>query len=478
MLEEIFEDEGLHAMQVLSLANAVAGTLGAARAGIRAIGTAYAELSGIDEKHATKQVDRLLSNSALRVDELCAAWTRYVVGDAKDIVVALDWTDFDDDDHTTLYVALVTTKGRALPLLWKTLQKSKLKGRQTATEVELLGALHASLAKDVAITVLADRGFAKAEVYETLEVLGIDYVIRIKRDMVVTDSDDARATAQELVTPNGRVRTLAGARVTAKRREVPLFVCVKAKKMKEPCASRRLGDRFFSTLLEPRPAAARGAPDRKNREPVTGRLVPVVEMVMRAGQEHSPDGARAMLRVHDAESRRLAQQLLGLLELFEEESARGWPVLQPPRLDPFDLPACSFRDLEVHSCCRSAARTREKSSVSPVSDSAIEASISRPSAARSASSSSSLSTRTTCTSAPSGRFVGSSSTRRPPLTWALSACIAILSLLRLGCRRHRWGGDRCAPGLPLTAPDRARARGARRTPRGSLAAAAPARSDA
>ena len=32
MLEEIFEDEGLHALQILSLSNAVAGTLSATRA--------------------------------------------------------------------------------------------------------------------------------------------------------------------------------------------------------------------------------------------------------------------------------------------------------------------------------------------------------------------------------------------------------------------------------------------------------------
>lgn len=244
MVEEIFEDEGLHALQLLSLGNAVAGTLSAARAGIRAIGVAYAELSGIDEKHAAKQVDRLLSNSALRVDELAAAWTRYVVGDAKDIVVALDWTDFADDDHTTLYIALVTTKGRALPLLWKTLQKSKLKGQQTATELQLLEDLHAALEKDVAITVLADRGFAKAEIYETLEALGIDYVIRIKRDMVITDDAGERWIAHELVPPNGRVKAVPHAMVTAKKRPVPLVVCVKAKGMKEPwCLISSLSER-------------------------------------------------------------------------------------------------------------------------------------------------------------------------------------------------------------------------------------------
>lgn len=233
MVQEIFEDEGLHALQILSIGNAVAGTLSAARAGIRAIGVAYAELSGIDEKHAAKQVDRLLSNSALRVPELCAAWTRYVVGDAKDIVVALDWTDFAEDDHTTLYIALVTTKGRALPLLWKTVQKSQLKGQQTVTELKLLHELHDALDKDVAITILGDRGFAKAEIYETLDALGIDYVLRLKRDILITNAVGESIMAEELVPTNGRVKALEDVLVTAKKRSVPLFVCVKAKRMKD-----------------------------------------------------------------------------------------------------------------------------------------------------------------------------------------------------------------------------------------------------
>lgn len=250
MLEEIFEDEGLHALQILSLSNAVAGTLSATRAGIRAIGVAYAELSGIDEKHAAKQVDRLLSNSAIRVDSLAQAWTRYVVGDAKDIVVALDWTDFADDDHTTLYIALVTTKGRALPLLWKTAEKSKIKGRQNEVEVELIELLHASLPDDVAITVLADRGFAKPDVYETLGILGIDYVIRIKKDTAVTDSEGVRSIAHELVYPNGRVHSLTNVLLTNRKREVPLFVCVKAKGMKEPwCLISSLTERSAKDIV-------------------------------------------------------------------------------------------------------------------------------------------------------------------------------------------------------------------------------------
>lgn len=112
---DVFGEE-FHAQKVMSLANAVSGAVKAAAAGIHAIGRGYAELANIDSKHGVKQVDRLLSNGGLRVDDCLRAWSRFVVGDHPSIVVALDWTEFEADSHSTLFAALVTTKGRAMPL--------------------------------------------------------------------------------------------------------------------------------------------------------------------------------------------------------------------------------------------------------------------------------------------------------------------------------------------------------------------------
>jgi hypothetical protein len=47
-------------------------------------------------------------------------------------------TDFDDDDHTTLCVSLITSHGRAAPLVWRTVKKSKLKNRRTGYELEMV----------------------------------------------------------------------------------------------------------------------------------------------------------------------------------------------------------------------------------------------------------------------------------------------------------------------------------------------------
>lgn len=115
-----------HAARVLSLANGVAGVLSAAVLSLHAIGHAYAQLAGITSKSGIKQVDRLVGNDGLSLDKLMSAWIGHVVGGSWHICVAMDWTDFDDDDHTTLCIYQVTSHGRALPLCWKTTRKSQL----------------------------------------------------------------------------------------------------------------------------------------------------------------------------------------------------------------------------------------------------------------------------------------------------------------------------------------------------------------
>ncbi len=103
----------MHAARVLSLANSVQGVLHAAALGVTTIGKALAQAKGILPRSDVKQVDRLLSNSKLSPWELMASWVPYVVAERTEVVVALDWTDFDDDDQTTICINLLTSHGRA-----------------------------------------------------------------------------------------------------------------------------------------------------------------------------------------------------------------------------------------------------------------------------------------------------------------------------------------------------------------------------
>src|ERR1700691_3585318 len=124
-LNALFGEE-MHAARVASLANGVVGVLTAALVSIHAIGQAYAAVAGIKAKSGVKQIDRLLSNAGIDVTLIQQEWVKFVVGARKEIVVALDWTEFDDDDHSTLCAYLVTNHGRATPLVWQTVRKSEL----------------------------------------------------------------------------------------------------------------------------------------------------------------------------------------------------------------------------------------------------------------------------------------------------------------------------------------------------------------
>ncbi len=68
---------------------------------IYAIGAGLAMAKGKNAKHATKQVDRLLSNQALDPAQLAQVWVSFVLAARTPLVCALDWTDFDKDVHTT-----------------------------------------------------------------------------------------------------------------------------------------------------------------------------------------------------------------------------------------------------------------------------------------------------------------------------------------------------------------------------------------
>ena len=227
--------EAEHAKRVESLSNAALGVISGASLIIHRIGMSLAQAKGLMEKHAIKQVDRLLSNNKLRVWECFSSWVPFVIGARKEIMVAMDWTEFDSDGQSTIAISLITRHGRATPLLWKTVYKSKLKNKRNEYEDELLCRLHELVPSDVKVTVLADRGFGDTKLFEFLKnELGFHFAIRIRGNIHVTDSKGEKRKAEEWVSSNGRARTLRNATVTANNYEVGTVVCKKAAGMKEP----------------------------------------------------------------------------------------------------------------------------------------------------------------------------------------------------------------------------------------------------
>ena len=363
MMELFAED--MHATRVLSLGNAVAGVLEAASLSVHAIGRGLALANELQVKSAIKQVDRLLSNAKLSVWEVFPLWVQHLLAEREEAVVVLDWTEFDADGHATIALNLLTNHGRATPLMWKTHDKSTLRTRRNDHEDELLAYFCKILPPHVRVTLLADRGFGDQALYTSLMGAHIDFVIRFRDCIHVTDAEGTTTTARELVSRTGRARKLVEVRVTHEQTPVPAVVCVRAKNMKDSwCLAtsradldagrivKLYGRRFtieesFRDIKDPRfglglSATRVGRADRRDRLLLIGALAHVLLTMLGAASEET--GLDRTLKANTVKTRTMS--------LFNQ----GWfwyraiPGLKPERLR---LLMESFgRIVQQHAVCR------------------------------------------------------------------------------------------------------------------------------
>jgi hypothetical protein len=199
----------LHAKRIASLAGATLGVMQAASLAVALIGQALAQARGLVTKHAVKQVDRLLSNNGIDVWDSFARWVPHQIAGRQDILVAMDWTDFDHDDQSTLVLSLVTSHGRATPLLWLSVWKDEITKQRNDFEDACLRRLSELVPHGCRVTILADRGFGDQKLFAFLEELSFGYVIRFRGNIHVTDADGRTKPAAEWVGKGGRARICA-----------------------------------------------------------------------------------------------------------------------------------------------------------------------------------------------------------------------------------------------------------------------------
>lgn len=232
MIQAVF-GESLHHKQRESLGYAALGLLNSESLILHRLGEGLAVARGVQKKHATKQIDRLLSNKKLSVWDLSLNWVRYVVGEAKELLVALDWSAFADDQQSMLSLNLVSAKGLSMPLLWKSVDNKRIKHNRARYEDQLLSHLKESLPESVQVTVLADRGFSDHKFLRFLgEELKFNYIIRIKSNTTIITQKEALKASERL--EKGRILTLKNVGVTLKNYNVAVFVATQDKGMKAP----------------------------------------------------------------------------------------------------------------------------------------------------------------------------------------------------------------------------------------------------
>lgn len=233
-LENILDND-IHAKRIESLANATLGVMSSASFAIRLIGHGLAEQRDLDPKHCVKQVDRLLSNPGIDLEKLFCIWVPYVLrAHHKDVKVILDWTDFSKDNQMTLMLSMATSSGRSTPLMWHTVSKNMLNGKQKQIEQDMLVGLKSVLPEGYEVTVLADRGFSDNNLYELLSDLGFKFCIRFKSNTYVTTKDGERIQVKDIISKGGRAKTFREAKLSLQEFPVETLVVTWEKGMKEP----------------------------------------------------------------------------------------------------------------------------------------------------------------------------------------------------------------------------------------------------
>ena len=231
VIEEIYGDD-LHKKRQQSLAYAAMGVLASESLFLHQIAEGLVDTRGVDKKHATKQVDRLLSNKGISVWDLSEPWVKYMVGTNKTIMVGLDWSSFFDDEQSMLSLNIVTGKGLSTPLLWKSVDKKQLKHNRARYEDQLLSRLKTVLPQGVEVILLADRGFADQKFFRFLdEELKFKYIIRIKSSTTVIHKA-IKNKAVKWLRPDGKIAHLKDALLTLQEYPIKQFIAVEDKNMK------------------------------------------------------------------------------------------------------------------------------------------------------------------------------------------------------------------------------------------------------
>jgi len=225
----------LHHMQEESISNATLGALTSYSMVVHHIGRGLATHLGKTDKHAIKQVDRLLSNKKIVMSALLQLYVPFVLGSRKNLTLSLDWTSYHKDDQMTLVLSLVTSHGRSIPVMWRTFRMSRLKGRQSSVEMLLLRQFRNMVAADVNVKIIADRGFCSVELMKYLDSIRFKYVIRVKQNLYLCDEyDEGRDVTQWLAKYRRYPRLIQNAKITNQLHEVATVVFTKDTKSGEP----------------------------------------------------------------------------------------------------------------------------------------------------------------------------------------------------------------------------------------------------
>jgi hypothetical protein len=168
---------GLRRSQRKTLGELVYGAMRCRRVSEADIGRAME--TGTVPKHNIKRVWRFLRNQRVEVTEGMRAVACLAARAARGrLVVAIDWVDVG---RYKVLRAAVPLRGRSVPIAFAAYHPNALFKSQNALEEGFLVLLRSLVPSRTEIIVVADRGFARAELARHLDQIGVKYVIRVGR---------------------------------------------------------------------------------------------------------------------------------------------------------------------------------------------------------------------------------------------------------------------------------------------------------
>lgn len=166
----------LRRSQQRTLAAIVFGALAVGHVTLAALGRAMA--GPARAKHRIKRVDRFLGNRRIEPAEAMRGVVQQLLRRRKKrAIIALDWVDIRR--HLVL-VAALCLRGRAIPLCWAAYEKWQVYRSQNQLEEALVMLLRTMIPEAVPVTVVADRGFGRADFARWLQEQGLGYVLRVQ----------------------------------------------------------------------------------------------------------------------------------------------------------------------------------------------------------------------------------------------------------------------------------------------------------
>ncbi|WP_338835634.1 IS4 family transposase [Neomoorella thermoacetica] len=193
--------DNIRKSQRKTLATLVFGLMKSRRTGIAAIARGIP--GPVAKKHKIKLVDRFLGNEGIVIEKVVQPLINWLTAGRKRLLVAIDWTDLHDGKHQALFASAVLGT-RAVPLLWRVVEKTNPQLSQNQEEERLLENLKKLIPKSTEVIILADRGFGRVELLKKLELLGFKYIIRVSRTVWV-NCEQFTGILQDLPAPRGQI---------------------------------------------------------------------------------------------------------------------------------------------------------------------------------------------------------------------------------------------------------------------------------